>query len=102
MLSTVEPETADEVYALGLAPADRGPVRRVLLGALDLWCATVGGGLELSGAAQVVVRERWDGRTVLSLPAQTAEVAALTVAGLREDLETLSPEEFRTAWQLTP
>ncbi len=100
MTSTLEPLAADEVYTAGLEPHPRSTSRRVLDTALDLWCASFGGLLELSGVADVVVRRRHDGGEELRLYAGPAQHAVLVLAETTEDLATCSPEEFRAAWGL--
>jgi len=97
VLETLEPG-ADEVYAVALVPSRHGPVGRVLLTALDLWCAISGGSMELSGSGYVEVSERHGGRVALRLPVETATVAAWTLDQVRADLASLTPEEFRAEW----
>ena len=98
MTATLVPLSAAEVYAHRLEPRRRGPLRRVLLGALDLWCATNGGLLELTRAGDVVVRRRSDGVEELRVPLLPGEDAALALDQVREQLETLGPDEFREQW----
>ncbi|GEP36867.1 hypothetical protein NPS01_05300 [Nocardioides psychrotolerans] len=94
----LEPASADEVYVHRLEPRRRGPVRRVLLGALDLWCATQGGLLELTRAGDIVVRRRSDGVEELRVPLVPGEDAALALDQIREQLESQAPDEFRARW----
>lgn len=89
---------ADEVYLSVLEPRPRSRGRRVLLGALDLWCATTGGRMELTRAADVVVRRRSDRVEELRLPVPMADDAPLLLDLVRGDLEALSPDEFRRGW----
>jgi hypothetical protein len=95
---TLDPIDADEVYLAALEPRPRTTTRRLLLGALDLWCATNGGRLELTRAADVVVRRRWDGIEELRLPVPVADDAPTWLALIRDDLMACDPEEFRAAW----
>lgn len=101
MTATLDPLSGSEVYEHSLEPRHRGPVRRVVLGALDLWCATTGGLLELTRAGDVVVRRRSDGVEELRVPAGPPEDAAPILDLVREQLETLSPAEFRERWGIT-
>ena len=89
---------ADEVYSAVLEPRPRTVARRLLLGARDGWCAQTGGRMELSRAADVVVRRRHDGVAELRLPVPVADDAATWLALVRDDLQTLEPAEFREAW----
>ncbi len=100
MTATLEPLSADEVYDLALEPRRRAPARRVLLGALDLWCAMTGGRMELTRAGDLVVRRHTDGAVELTVPLQSADDAPALVAIVRDQMETLTPEEFRAAWGL--
>jgi len=95
---TIDPVDADEVYLAVLEPRPRSTIRRVALGVLDLWCATTGGRLELTRAADVVVRRRSDGVAELRLPVPAADDAPVWLALVRESLLELDPEEFRAAW----
>ncbi|WP_139981809.1 hypothetical protein [Nocardioides litoris] len=98
MPDVLDPATADEVYLLGLEPRRRARWGRLVAGALDLWCATTGGRFELTGAGVVVVRRRYDGVAELRVPVAGAEDAAVLLDVVRDQLATLSPAEFRTAW----
>lgn len=98
MTSVLDVNDADEVYSAALEPRPRTVVRRLLLGALDVWCAQTGGRMELSRAADVVVRRRHDGVAELRLPVPVADDAATWLALVRDDLQTLEPAEFREAW----
>ncbi|MBF4160390.1 hypothetical protein [Nocardioides acrostichi] len=101
MLATLDPD-ADEVYDVALVPRRRTGLTRVLVTALDLWCAASGGLMELTRVGSVVVRERVSGLEVLRLDVPTAEAAALTLESLRDDLAAMEPAEFRAAWHLAP
>lgn len=100
MTSTLEPMTAGEVYLLGLEPRRRARWGRIVAGALDLWCATTGGRFELTGEGVVVVRRRYDGVAELRVPTGGAEAAAVLMGVVREQLDTMAPDEFRAAWAL--
>ena len=95
---TLDPVDGDEVYRAALEPRPRSNARRLLLGALDLWCATTGGRFELTRAADVVVRRRSDGVEELRVPVPVADDAPGWLALVRDDLLDLDPEEFRAAW----
>lgn len=98
MLSTLDPVAADEVYRAVLEPRPRTVVRRVLLGVLDLWCAQTGGRLELTRAADVVVRRRSDEVEELRVPVPVADDAPAWLSLVRDDLAAYDPEGFRAAW----
>ena len=100
MTSTLEPVSAGEVYLLGLEPRRRARWGRVVAGALDLWCATTGGRFELTGEGVVVVRRRSDGVAELSVPVAGADDAATLMAIVRDPLDTMAPDEFRSAWAI--
>lgn len=100
MTATLEPLSADEVYDLRLEPRRQGPVAFVLLGALDLWCAATGGRMELTRAGDLVLRRRADQVAELTVPLGSADAAPALIAVVREQLEALSPKDFRTAWGL--
>ena len=100
MTATLEPLAADEVYSSALEPRPRSRPRRLLVSALDLWCATTGGRMELTRAADIVVRRRSDDVEELRVPVPVADDAPVLLDVVREQLETLSPEEFRAAWGL--
>ena len=92
---------AAEVYDVALDRTSRGPLGRVVAGALDLAAAAVGGLLELSQAGTVVVRRRTDGTDVLSLDGDSAEELAQLAEHLRSQLETMSVEEFAESWGIS-
>lgn len=98
MTSTLDPVAADEVYSCGIEPRRRARRRRVLEAALDLWCASFGGLLELSSAGDLVVRRRHDDVEELRLPAGPPQHAAGVLDEVRHDLGRLDPAEFRAAW----
>lgn len=98
MTATLDPLLAGEVYVYTLEPRPRRRVGRVVAGALDLWCATTGGQFELTSVGQVVVRRRSDGAAELCIPAGGPDASAPLLDLVREQLETLSPAEFRGAW----
>lgn len=100
MTATLEPTAAGEVYLLGLEPRRRARWGRFVAGALDLWCATTGGRFELTGAGVVVVRRRLDGVAELRVPVSGADDAAVLMGLLREQLDTMAPDEFRAAWAI--
>ncbi|GAA1478036.1 hypothetical protein GCM10009623_24820 [Nocardioides aestuarii] len=100
MTSVLDVDDAGEVYSAALEPRPRTVARRLLLGALDLWCAQTGGRMELSRAADVVVRRRHDGVAELRLPVPVVDDAATWLAMVREDLQVLDPSEFREAWRI--
>ncbi len=95
---TFDPLDADEVYRATLEAPPRSRARWLVLGALDLWCATTGGRFELTRAADVVVRRRSDGVEELRVPVPVADDAPAWLDLVREDLLDLDPEEFRAAW----
>ncbi|GGF30888.1 hypothetical protein GCM10011519_00390 [Marmoricola endophyticus] len=94
----VQDPWADEVYDARLEPRPRGPVRRVLVTALDLWCANNGGTMELTRAADVVVRRRYDGVAELRIRVRAADDAPRVLHRVRQDLLDLDPQEFRQVW----
>jgi hypothetical protein len=98
MHPTLEPATAGEVYSADIEPRRRERFGRVVAGALDLWCATVGGRFELTGEGQVVVRRREDGGLELSVPAGGPEAAAVLLDVIRSQLADQAPDEFRAGW----
>lgn len=100
MTETLDPATAGDVYAATIEPPERGAVKRVAAGAADLLGAAVGGGLELSSVGDVVVRLVADGSVELRVPGGPAEEAAITLDHVREQLATLTPEEFRRTWDI--
>lgn len=100
MTATLDPAFAGEVYTFALEPRSRRRGLRLLAGALDLWCATIGGQLELSSAGQVVVRRRSDGVAELTIPVEGGENAGALLGLVGEQLQHLSPEEFRTTWSM--
>ncbi len=98
MTATLDPGCAGEVYTYGLEPKPRRRGGRLVAGILDLWCATAGGQFELSSVGQVVLRRRHDGVAELRIPVGGGEAAATLLGLVSEQLEHLSPEEFREAW----
>lgn len=98
MSATLEPLNAAEIYSSLLEPRARSKARRVLVSALDLWCATTGGRMELTRAGDIVVRRRSDGVEELRVPVPAADDAPVLLDVLREQLQSLSPDEFRAAW----
>jgi hypothetical protein len=98
MTQTLDPLSAEEVYRAVLEPRQRTVVRRTLLGLLDLWCAQTGGRLELTRAADVVVRRRSDDGQELRVPVPAADDAPAWLALVRDDLAAYDPAEFRAAW----
>lgn len=93
-----EPALAGDLYEHHLEPHRRGRLRRAVLAAADIVAASLGGLLELSSAGEVVVRRRADAVELVRIPAGPPEEAAQVLAHVREQLETLSPAEFRDAW----
>ncbi|MEO9324990.1 hypothetical protein ABFT23_15965 [Nocardioides sp. C4-1] len=101
MTETLEPATAAEIYAATIEPPERGTLKKIAAGAADLVTAAAGGGpLELSSAGDVVVRRLADGVEELRVPGGPAEEAAITLDQVRTQLDTMSPEEFRTTWNV--
>jgi hypothetical protein len=100
MTATLEPVAAGEVYFLGLEPRHVRRFHRLVTGALDLWCATTGGRFELTGEGFVVVRRRRDGVAELKVATGGPEAAAVLMDVLRNQLDTMAPDEFRDAWGL--
>ena len=100
MTLTLDPLDADEVYLAELDARPRTGPQRLLAAVLDLWCAGVGGRMELSRASDVVVRRRADGVEELRLPVPVADDAPAWLDMVREDLLTLDPAEFRAAWAI--
>jgi hypothetical protein len=98
MTATLDPAFAGEVYVHTLEPRPRRRGGRLVAGVLDLWCATAGGQFELSSVGQVVVRRRSDGVAELRIPVGGGEAAATLLGLVGEQLQHLSPEEFREAW----
>lgn len=98
MTATIDPVTADAIYTADVEPRRRERLGRVVAGALDLWCATVGGRFDLTNEGHVVVRRRRDGGLELRVPAGGPEAAAVLLDVMRSQLETLSPDEFREGW----
>ena len=91
---------AEGEYAAVLEPRPRGPVRRLVVSALDLWCAMTGGTFELTRAGDVVVRRRADGVEALRIPVRVAADAAALLDQVRTDLHTSTPDAFRRQWGL--
>lgn len=100
MTATLDPQTALEVYAHAIEPRHRAWPTRLVLGALDLWCANFGGTFELTRAGDVVVRRRVDGVEELRIEVYSAEDAAETWNRVGEQLEAMAPEEFRASWSI--
>ena len=100
MTATLEPLDAGEIYSSVLEPRPRSAPRRLLASVLDLWCATTGGRMELTRAADIVVRRRSDGAEELRVPVPSADDAPVLLDVVREQLAALSPGEFRAAWGL--
>lgn len=101
MTSTLEPVIepgADEVYVAEIESHARGPVRRVVAGVLDLWCATTGGTMELTRHADVVVRRRHDGVEELRLPTQDTGDSVRWLRTVRGQLAEMTAAEFRQQW----
>ncbi|MGJ9420969.1 hypothetical protein [Aeromicrobium sp. CF3.5] len=98
MTATYEPTTADEVYTSALEPPPRGLVGRVVCSALDLWCAMTGGLLELTSAADVVVRRRSDSAEELRVAGGPPTVSLALLEQVRIDLIELGPDQFRSEW----
>lgn len=92
---------ADDVYAAALEPRRRGPVARFVCGALDLWCASFGGSMELTRAVDVVVRRTHDGAEEFRWRVDDATEAQVWLASVRADLMDLTPAEFRARWGLS-
>lgn len=98
MTATLDPVDADEVYVAALESRPRSRAQRVLLGLLDLWCATTGGRMELTRACDLVVRRRSDEFAELRLPIPVADDAPAWLSLVRDDLWELEPAEFRDRW----
>jgi hypothetical protein len=90
--------TAAEEYVAALDRPDRGRARRLVDAGLDIVGAALGGLLDLSSAGTVVVRRRSDGVEVLRVDGGPAEASAQLLHHVREQLDTLSAEEFRDRW----
>ena len=100
LLDIDDEESAGDVYLAGIEPRRRGRVRALVYAGLDLWCAMSGGSMELTRRIDVVLRSRLDGSLVKTIPAADPAAAAFLMDGIRRQLASLSPEEFRAAWQL--
>ncbi len=86
------------VYVASLEPRPRGTAKRLLVSALDLWCATTGGTFELTRAGDVVVRRRDDGAELLRVQVGVAADAASLLEEVRRQLSSSSPDAFRRRW----
>jgi hypothetical protein len=95
------PVAGDE-YAVELV-AYTGPraLRRLALTVAMALAAVVINDLGGPSVGQLVVRRR-DGTEVLRIDAGNEEEAALLVGHVREQLATLSPDEFRERWDIGP
>jgi hypothetical protein len=94
---------AGDVYAVELAAyTGRKAVRRLALAVWMLVSNVLTGDVGGPSVGQVVVRHRGDGRAVMRLDAGGEEEAAGLVSHVREQLTTLSPEEFCERWNLDP
>jgi hypothetical protein len=98
MTATYEPVAADEIYTSAFEPPARGPVRRVVFSALDLWCAMTGGLLELTTSGDVVVRRRSDDSEELRVAGGSPAVSLPLLEQVRADLAAMTPDQFRAEW----
>lgn len=98
MTATYEPATADEIYTSAFEPPARGPVRRLVFSALDLWCAMTGGLLELTTSGDVVVRRRSDDGEELRVAGGSSAVSLPLLEQVRDDLTAMTPDQFRAEW----
>lgn len=98
MTATYEPTAAGEVYSSALEPSPRGRIGRAVCSALDLWCAMTGGVLELTSAADVVVRRRSDAGEELRVAGGPPSVSLGLLEQVRADLVVMGPDEFRSEW----
>lgn len=56
--------------------------------------------MELTRGIDVVLRRRLDGELVTRIRTADPAAAAFAVDRIRQQLASLTPEEFRAAWQL--
>ncbi len=94
---------AGNVYSVELA-ADTGrkAVRRLALAAWVMVSTVVTGDVSGTSVGEVVVRRRSDGQEMMRVDAGAEEEAALLVSHVREQLATLTPEEFCERWDVDP
>ncbi|MGA9716618.1 MAG: hypothetical protein WBQ48_12365 [Aeromicrobium sp.] len=100
MTATYGPATADEVYSSAFEPPVRGPVRKIVFSALDLWCAMTGGLLEMTTSGDVVVRRRSDDAEELRIAGGASAVSLPLLERVRNDLASMSPDQFRAEWEI--
>ena len=97
MLETLDPIAADEVYAAALSrPAQHHPAAGVR--AARPVVRADRRRLELTRAADVVVRRRSDDVEELRVPVPVADDAPAWLALVRDDLASYDPEGFRESW----
>ena len=100
-MSDHEPTLAGDLYEHRLEPQQGGRLRRLARAVWvvgDLVAAAVAAPIDLTSAGDVVVRRKVDAVEVLRVPAGPPEEAARMLAHVGEQLEDMSPEEFRGAW----
>lgn len=96
-------EKAGDVYSVELAAYAGGKaVRQFLLRLVNLLSAPVSGWVDGPSIAQLVVRRRSDDVEVLRVDAGGEEGAGLLFHELRNQLETLTPDEFQDRWDVEP
>lgn len=91
---------AGDLWRAEVEPPRRSLPRRLGAAAGALVAAAFGDAGEVISAGDVVVRRRSDGVEVLRVPGGPSEELAWTLQSVREQLENLSPDAFREAWDL--
>lgn len=96
-------EHAGDVYSVELATYTGGKaVRQFLFRLVTLVSAPISGWVGGPSIAQLVVRRRSDDVEVLRMDAGDEEASGLLIHELRDQLETLTPDEFQDRWDLEP
>lgn len=97
-----QPLAGDEYFVELVAYTGRKQVRRFVLALGGMVSSVATGDVVGPSVGEAVVRRRADRCSVTRIDAGTEEEAALLLGHVRDQLATLTPEEFRERWNLDP
>ncbi|WP_313810662.1 hypothetical protein [Glutamicibacter sp.] len=86
-------------YEARLEAVETGPLKAAGRWVVALASATLGDGEFEANEPQVVVHSRVDDSVLLRIRTSSLEEAERLIVQIREDLETMSAEEFKDEWE---
>lgn len=95
---TQETHASDD-YEARLEAAESGPFKAAARWVVALASATLGDAEYEANEPQVVVHSREDDSVLLRMTTSSLEEAERLIVQIREDLETMTTEQFKAEWE---